>query len=195
MSKRTLAYIAIALAAVLSTGGAACAAYFSRPAAASVAAPASAQPLEDQVMQLAPRPGLNEGTTLYVPGQDWRQVLDLTLPSGTWVLHSDETIVNLGPSDWVRCEIAESPGAPLDRQSAFVGNPAQQPVAYPSQPATTATVLSETAALILGVRTTVSLYCDHDTSAQASSLPYVDPGAVLWAHQTGNLTSTTGSLP
>jgi hypothetical protein len=196
MSNRVLAYIAIGLAAVLSVGGAAGAAYFGRPAKAAVTGPPAATqpPLEDQTAQLAPRSGINAGTSLNASGGDWRTILSLTLPAGQWVLHADETAVNLGPSDWVRCEIAEDPGAALDQQSAFVGDSGG--LIQRSQPATTGTDLSETAPLVLGIRTTVSLFCDHDTGSSAgAALPYIDPGAVLWAHQSGNLTPTTESLP
>jgi hypothetical protein len=194
MSSRALAYTAIGLAAVLSTAGAAGAAYFGRPAAtaAPVAtpspAPASA-PLADEVAELSPQLGANRGTSLYQAGGRWREILYLRLPAGSWVLHADETIVNVGQPDYARCMISSDiASAPLDQQATVVG-------AAGGSQGQTAANLAETAAVTLRTGGTAYLFCDHDTTAGDSNLPYVDPGAVLWAHQSRSLTSTPELLP
>jgi len=189
MTNKVLAYVAIIAVPVASLAGAIGAAYYGGAAKAAPAAPvatAGTPPPQDLVAQLAPRPGVNAGTSLYGPAGDWRKILDLTLPRGRWVLQASETIVNVGPPDYTRCIIAADPATPLDQQSTYVGDSGQ---------AATAAALSETAALTLTARASVSLYCDHRLPPAGPNLPYIDPGAVLWAHQAGSLSSTTESLP
>jgi hypothetical protein len=193
MMSRSLGYIAIGLAAVLSTAGAAGAAYFgiakhvpvvSATPVVPVATPAvTFPPLADRWVQLDPLPSQNPGTLLDVRAKHWRLILDLSLPAGPWILHSDETVVNTGPADFVRCVLAvDNQGQPQDgliQQTAYVGGTGARAIP-----------VSETAATTLPAAETVGLFCDHDTAAVDASSPYVDPGADLWAHQSASLITT-----
>lgn len=188
MMGKMLGYIAIGVAAVLSIAGAAGAAYFGIAKHAPVvpaAAPAVTfpAPLADRWVQLEPLPAQNPGTLLDVRAKHWRLILDLSLPAGPWILHSDETVVNTGPADFVRCVIAvDNQGQPQDgliQQTAYVGGTGAR-----------ATPVSETAATTLPAAEAVGLFCDHDTVAVDSNSPYVDPGADLWAHQSASLITT-----
>jgi hypothetical protein len=198
MTNKVLTYVAIVLVPVLSLGGAIGAAHYggaakAAPAATPTATPAATpgtRPPADLVAQLAPQQGVNPGTSLPATGGQWQAILDLRLPAGDWVLQADETIVNVGPPDFARCMIAEDTPTPqdpsgrvsLDQQSTVVGNAGQ---------AVTAAALSETAAVPLKASTTVTLFCDHRSTLPAANLPYVDPGAVLWAHPAAGLRPTT----
>ena len=194
MANKVLTYIAIVLVPVLSVGGAIGAAHYggaakAAPAATPTATPGT-QPPADLVAQLGPQQGANPGTSLSVAGGQWQAILELTLPAGDWVLQADETIVNIGPPDYARCLIAEgtagsqdpSGSISLDQQSTVVGNSGQ---------AATAAALSETAAVRLKGSATITLYCDHRSTLPPQNLPYVDPGAVLWAHPAAGVRSTT----
>jgi hypothetical protein len=186
MRSTTLGYIAIGLAAVLSTAGACGAAYFGiakhaptiTPTAPAASFPA---PLADRWVELQPLPTPDHGTPLDAEAKQWTLILDLTLPAGPWVLHADQTIVNVGPADFARCVIAtDDQGNPQDalvQQTTYVGGTG-----------VTAAVISETAAVTLGQQATMGVFCDHDTATPAlTNAPYVDPGADLWAHQSGSL--------
>jgi hypothetical protein len=191
----TLGYIAIGLAAVLSTAGAFGAAYFgvakhapATPATTispTAAAPAVTlpAPLADRWVELDPLPTPNPGTPLDARARHWTLILDLSLPAGPWVLHAEQTIVNVGTPDYARCVIATddqgSPQGALVQQSAYVG-----------AKGATAAVISETAAVTLQQKTTIGVFCDHDAPALNANSPYVDPGADLWAHQSGSLIAT-----
>jgi hypothetical protein len=191
MRSTTLGYIAIGLAAVLSTAGAAGAAYFgtARHAPAPVVTPAVSlpPPLADRWAELNPLPTPNPGTPLDARASHWTLILDLSLPAGAWIVHAEQTIVNVGPPDYARCVIAmDGQGGPqnaLVQQSTYVGDKGP-----------TAAVLSETAAVTLGQKATVGVFCDHDNAAPGSITPYVDPGADLWAHQSASL-ATTHTVP
>lgn len=194
MTNKVLTYVAIVAVPALSLGGAIGAAYYggaakAAPAASPVATP-SARPPADLVAQLGRQPGANPGTSLPSAGGQWRAILNLALPAGDWVLQADETIVNIGPPDYARCMIAEDTTTPpdplssisLDQQSTVVGNSGQ---------AVTAAALSETAAVPLHGAATVTLFCDHSQTLPAGNLPYIDPGAVLWAHPAAGVRPTT----
>jgi hypothetical protein len=134
-------------------------------------------------VELDPLPTPNPGTPLDARAKHWTLILDLPLPAGPWVLHAEQTIVNVGKPDYARCVIAmDDQGGPQDawvQQSTYIG--ANGP---------TAAVISETAAVTLRQKATIGVFCDHDTAALGSNSPYVDPGADLWAHQSGSLIAT-----
>jgi hypothetical protein len=193
MTNKVLTYVAIVAVPVLSLGGAIGAAHYGAAKAAPAASPAvtpSARPPADLVTQLGRQPGANPGTSLPATGGQWRAILNLALPAGDWVLQADQTIVNIGPPDYARCMIAEDTAIPpdplssipLDQQSTVVGNSGQ---------AVTAAALSETAAVRLPGAATVTLFCDHSQTLPAGNLPYVDPGAALWAHPAAGVRPTT----
>jgi hypothetical protein len=193
MKSTTVGYIAMGLAAVLSTAGALGAAYFGIakhtpvvPAVTPAVTPSATLPasLADRWVELDPLPTPNHGTPLDVRAKHWTLILDLTLPAGPWVLHAEQTIVNVGQPDFARCVIAtDDQGSPQDalvQQTTYVGGTGVM-----------AAVISETAAVTLAQQATMGVFCDHDTATPAtSSSPYVDPGADLWAHQSGSLIAT-----
>jgi hypothetical protein len=194
MTSKVLTYVAIVAVPALSLGGAIGAAYYggaakAAPAASPVVTP-SARPPADLVAQLGRQPGPNPGTSLPATGGQWRAILSLALPAGDWVLQADETIVNIGPPDYARCMIAEDTATPPDPLSSIPLN-LQSTVVGNSGQAITAAVLSETAAVPLKGAATVTLYCDHRSTLPGANLPYVDPGAVLWAHPAAGVRPTT----
>jgi hypothetical protein len=112
-------------------------------------------------------------------------IMTLSLPKGNWVLHADQTMVNFGPSDYAGCSIGDTANDNLNTHRTMVGNPAASGA---QGPAALVTVLSETAAVSLTAKTTVTITCEHDTSNGAT--PYIDANADLWAHRSSNLVIT-----
>jgi hypothetical protein len=182
---RLLAVAAIGLVPVLSVGGAAGAAFLGSHAKAPVAAPVKPKPTPppqaDLFVQLAPSSSPDNGTTLGGIGGVWTPIVHLRVPAGHWVLQAEQTVVNVGGSDYARCAIGESSKDPWDEQSAFVGETGE---------ATMADVIAETAAVTLPGPATVSVFCEHDTTTGYSNYPYVDAGADLWAHPAAGLSAS-----
>ena len=107
-------------------------------------------------------------------------ITQMTLPSGAWVVSAEATLVNFGPSDYVRCKIEEN-GTQVAAGTSMVGNVNltgnQGPGSYVAG-----------RGLIGAFKTSspvpVALVCEHDHSTPAGEgPPYVDGGAVLWAHK------------
>lgn len=182
---RLLAVAAIGLVPILSVGGAAGAAFLGSHAKAPVAAPVKPAPTPpppaDLFVQLAPSSSPDKGTTLGGIGEVWTPILRLRVPAGHWVLQAEETMVNVGGSDYARCVIGESSKDLWDEQSAFVGETGD---------ATMADVIAETAAVTLPKPAFVSVFCEHDTTTGYSNYPYVDAGADLWAHPAARLAAS-----
>jgi hypothetical protein len=182
---RLLAIAAIGLVPVLSVGGAAGAAFLgshAKPPVVAARGPApTPPPPADLFVQLTPTSSPGSGTTLGATGGVWTPIMHLRVPAGHWVLQAEETIVNVGDSDYARCAIGESARDPWDEQSTFVGETGN---------ATMAGVIAETAAVTLRKTATVSVYCEHDTTTEYSNYPYVDAGADLWAHPAARLTTS-----
>jgi hypothetical protein len=187
---RLLAVAAIGLVPVLSVGGAAGAAFLGSHAKAPVAAPPkpvrTPPPPADLFVQLAHSSRPDNGATLGGVGGVWTPILHLRVPAGHWVLQAEETIVNVGGSDYARCAIGESSKDAWNEQSTFVGDTGS---------ATMADVIAETAAVTLPKPATVTVFCEHDTTTGYSNYPYVDAGADLWAHPAARLAAAkAGSL-
>jgi hypothetical protein len=182
---RLLAIAAIGLVPLLSVGGAAGAALLGSHAKAPVAAPVkpkpTPQPSADLFVQLEPSSHPDNGITLGGTGGVWTPILHLRVPAGHWVLQAEQTVVNVGGSDYARCVIGENSKDPWDEQSAFVGETGS---------ATMADVIAETAAVTLAKPATVSVICEHDTTTGYSNYPYVDAGADLWAHPAARLAAS-----
>jgi hypothetical protein len=123
--------------------------------------------------------------TMSATGGAETPIMTLALPAGHWVLHADQTMVNFGPSDYAGCSIGDTSNNNLNTHRTMVGDPnasgGQGPASY-------VTVLSETAAVSLSAPTTVTIYCEHDTSNGA--IPYIDSAADLWAHRSSSLVIT-----
>jgi hypothetical protein len=121
-------------------------------------------------------------TNLSTAGGVYSVVESLPLPAGKWVVHADNTMVNFGPSDYTRCQLFSGATGLPGGHAAMVGDPqlfgSQGPGAY------VATV-SETDGVVLTAPGTVSLECGHDNPN--GSTPYIDAGAVLWAHHAASL--------
>jgi hypothetical protein len=112
----------------------------------------------------------------------------LTLPAGSWVVSAEATLVNFGPSDFARCQIYAN-GKQIASGATMVGNP-------------NLSGAEGAAALVAGrgligafeISTTVpaELRCLHDHNTPSGEGPrYVDAGAVLLAHKSASLSSTT----
>ncbi len=109
----------------------------------------------------------------------------MKLTKGTWVLHADNTVVNFGDSDYTRCALISGTTS-LNAHATMVGNPGGP---GSQGPGTILATLSETASVTLTSGTVISVQCSHDTSN--GSTPYVDTGAVLWAHRGTSVVATT----
>jgi hypothetical protein len=123
-------------------------------------------------------------------GGDHTPILTVQLPAsskGTQyvrVAHGD--LVNFGPSDYTRCQIVVD-GAEIASVSTIVGNPTG---AGSNGPAAFLSPFSLTGgANVPASGGTATLRCWHDETN--GSVPYVDGGASVWAHQTGSLTTGT----
>ena len=115
-------------------------------------------------------------------------IVAMTLPAGSWVLTAETTLVNFGPATFARCQIIAG-GQQIASGATTVGDE--------TLPAANARATFVAGRGLLGsVRRQSSfraaLRCLHDESTPSGQpAPYVDPGAVLWAHRSGNLFGTT----
>jgi hypothetical protein len=107
-------------------------------------------------------------------------VESVTLPAGHWVLSSKESLVNFGPSDYVRCAIVAGSGD-INGATSLVGDTAQPGNQGPG--ALVATV-ENLGSIDLTKPTVISVQCDHDTTG---AQPYVDADSALWAHRSRNI--------
>jgi hypothetical protein len=123
-------------------------------------------------------------TPLGMSGGTHVTVASLALPAGAWVLSSEASIVNFGPSDYTRCRIVAS-GVQIASGTTLVGDPSQ-----PGANGAGALVAARglVGSVVHSTPFTAALDCSHDSS---NSNPYVDPGAVLWAHAAPVLSSIT----
>jgi hypothetical protein len=102
------------------------------------------------------------------------------LAAGSWIISGTATVVNFGPSDYTRCDLAKG-NSHLVQGSTMVGNPnlagSMGPGAYMASVSAIGTITSTTAF-------TARLRCFHDTSTPSGDpVPYVDSDAALWAHR------------
>jgi hypothetical protein len=125
------------------------------------------------------------GTNLSATGRQFTVIESFKLPKGSWVLHADQTTVNFGPSDYVRCVIANG-ATSLDGHSSLVGDGTQSDN---NGPGTFASTMSETGSVTLTSGSEISVQCEHDHSN--GSVPSVDPDAALWAHRATGLVQLT----
>jgi len=115
-------------------------------------------------------------------------ILSFTLPAGSWILSAEATLVNFGPATYARCQITAD-GTQIASGTTTVGDPS-----LPGANAEATTVAGR--GLLGSVKSSTSfsaaLKCWHDESTPAGeAVPYVDPGAVVWAHKSPNLDGTT----
>jgi hypothetical protein len=127
----------------------------------------------------------NHNINISTTGGVGTPIMTLNLPTGKWVLHADQTMVNFGPSDYSGCSISDTTSSNLNAHRTIVGDPN---AADAMGPASFVTVLSETAAVSLKAPTTVTIRCEHDDSNGAT--PSIDSNADLWAHRSSNLVIT-----
>jgi hypothetical protein len=116
------------------------------------------------------------------------RVLSFTLPAGSWVLSAEATLVNFGPATYARCQITAD-GVQIASGTTTIGDSS-----LPGANAEGTTVAAR--GLLGSVRSSTSfsaaLKCWHDESTPAGQpVPYVDPGAVVWAHRSSDLDGTT----
>ena len=124
----------------------------------------------------------NVAVVLSRTGGEAVTVVSIWLPAGAWVLSSEATLVNFGPGDFARCVIIAG-GTQIASGATFVGGDAG--AALVADRGLLGSVLRST-----GFR--ASLRCLHDSPTPAGlGAPYVDPGAVLWAHKSPALRGTT----
>jgi hypothetical protein len=118
----------------------------------------------------------------------------LPLPSGSWVVTATLTLVNWGPSDYVRCQIdAMYPSAAIGSATTTVGNTTQSGNIGAASTVSTLTVIG--AATITGNPAYVEVACWHDTTRAAGvGLPFIDPGATLLAHKSTELDVGTAQI-
>jgi hypothetical protein len=115
-------------------------------------------------------------------------IASLSLPKGSWVVSSEETLVNFGPSDYTRCRI-DANGSQIASGTTMVGNSA---LSGGQGPGTYVAGRGLVGSFVGTASETVTLECSHDHNTPSSEGPgYVDPGAVLWAHKSTNLSGTT----
>jgi hypothetical protein len=112
---------------------------------------------------------------LPVAGATNTTVISVVLPSGSWVVTANATVVHFGSNDYVRCGIYRD-GTLLNVATTMIGAGAG-----------VVGGINPIASFKSGGPHTVSLRCSHDTSAGGL---YVDPGAVLWAHRSASLNRT-----
>jgi hypothetical protein len=130
--------------------------------------------------------GTSSGTNLSTTGGVHVTLVTLTLPAGSWVVSSQTTIVNFGPSDYFRCQITAG-GVEIGSGTTMVGDPnlfgAQGPGVYVAGRGLIGWVTTKSSL-------SVSLNCWHDNDTpDGYGPPYVDGGAVLWAHKSRQLSS------
>jgi hypothetical protein len=173
-SGATTAAILAAVAAAIAIAPATAAA--GRVAAAGVPASTTVSDYWEQTHH-----GINISTT----GGVETPIMSRTLPAGHWVLHADQTMANLGPSDFGGCSIGDTSNHNLNTHRTVVGNPN---LAGAKGPSPLSTVLSETAAVSLSASSKITVFCEHDNSNGAT--PFIDPNADLWAHRSSRLIIT-----
>jgi hypothetical protein len=111
-------------------------------------------------------------------------IVSMTLPPGSWVVASEESAVNFGPSDYLRCNIMRG-GASLVGNTTMVGD---NSLPGAMGPGTYVATLGSIARFTSANSTTVSLACNHDTGTPSGNgPPYIDAGATLWAHKATKL--------
>jgi hypothetical protein len=113
------------------------------------------------------------------PGANVRSdsVVYFRLPAGDWVLSMDLTAVMTGnAADFVRCGLYKDNNL-LSVQATAVGGGLR----------TAAANISTTAALHAANSFAANIKCTHDHNQAAQNVPYIDPGATIWAHKAGNL--------
>jgi hypothetical protein len=104
----------------------------------------------------------------------------VTLPAGQWVLSSKESVVNFGPSDYVRCGLVGG-SSDINWATSVVGDPSQSGSVGAG---TLVATLTEFGSVSSKQPIDVSVQCDHDTSTPAGAAsPYVDADSALWAHK------------
>jgi hypothetical protein len=130
----------------------------------------------------------SSSTNLSTSGGQPVTLTSLSLPAGSWVLSSETTLVNFGPSDYTRCQILAG-GNQIASGTTMVGDPgipgSQGPAAYVAGRGLIGSVHTKTVV-------TASLVCWHDSPTPVGQpAPYADVGAVLWAHKAPVLSGTT----
>jgi hypothetical protein len=155
---------------------------FAAFASASSLRAAASSPPTDKLAETSSNMNLST-----VGGQD-TTILSMTLPAGSWVISSEDTLVNFGPSDYTRCQIVAA-GKQVASGSTMVGDPSQTGAEGPAS-------FVAGRGLVGSVKSTssfsVSLDCSHDHDTPGSNAPpYVDSGAVIWAHLGPRLSGTT----
>jgi hypothetical protein len=100
--------------------------------------------------------------------------------AGKWVISGFATLVNFGPSDYTRCDLARGT-THLGQASAIIGDGAKAGSAGPGAYVGTLYVI---ATVTSPVPFTASLRCFHDkTTPSGNAGPYVDADASLWLHR------------
>jgi hypothetical protein len=99
-------------------------------------------------------------------------ITSLSLPAGNWVIHADDTVVNFGAEDFLRCQIEV--GGVVAGHTATAGN------------TNTVSTISGTVSVKLTKAETAKNTCSHDKAS--GSMSYVDGGADMWAHKASSLT-------
>jgi hypothetical protein len=120
-------------------------------------------------------------TNLSASGGVSTVVESMKVPKGTWVLHADNTVVNFANSDYTRCALVSGTTS-LNAHATMVGGSG-------GAGSVVLATLSETASVTLTSGTIISVQCSHDSTNGAT--PYVDTGAVLWAHRGTSVVATT----
>ncbi len=131
----------------------------------------------------------SSNTNLSTVGGQETTVISMTLPAGSWVITSEDTLVNFGPSDYFRCAIQAPGTTQIASGSSMVGDPnlsgAQGPGVYVAGRGLVGSLKSTSSF-------TASLVCSHDNNTPSGNgPPYVDAGAVMWAHVSQGLSGTT----
>lgn len=109
-------------------------------------------------------------------------VIYQSLPAGSWVLSANASLVSWAPSDYTRCNLYVGDTI-VGGATAMVGDPGAGSAGTGTYVATVSLQGAFTSAADAGV----SLRCGHDRTQTTGGLPYVDPGATLWAHRSDGL--------
>jgi hypothetical protein len=165
---RTSVGSTVMVSAVLAVGGVAYAGFTTVPSAAT-----------DAVAETSSSVPLSQSGGVPVT------VTSLSLPAGSWVFSSEATLVSWSPSDYARCQITAG-GNQIASGTTMVGDPN-------ASGAHGASTFVAGRGLIGSFRSSTpfdaSLRCWHDADMDAP--PYIDPGAVLLAHNSTHLYGTT----
>jgi hypothetical protein len=103
-------------------------------------------------------------------------VVYVRLPAGDWVLSMDLTAVTLGNApEIVRCGLYKDNHL-VSIQATSVG-PGLGPLA---QNISTTGVVQSTTSFAANIK------CQHDHDRVGDNVPYIDPGATIWAHKAAN---------